>query len=65
MFGVDGAILRTLGMQWRMAAIFALCLWCLCLPAVLWFSTAKQAGLSVQWTLYCPSFALSLQARRS
>lgn len=59
-FGINGAILRALGMQWHMAAIIVLCLWCLCLPAVLWFAVGKQGGLGVQWTLL-PIFYTILQ----
>lgn len=57
-FGISQAILRALGMQWRLAAIIAVCLYGVTLPAVVYFAVVRQGGLPALWTVLpiCYSF---------
>jgi len=50
-FGINGAILRALGMQWTMAAVVFTCLWFLALPSIFYFAYARHGGFVMQWTL--------------
>lgn len=56
-FGISQAILRALGLQWRLAAIISVCLYCFTLPAVVYFSMVRGGGLPALWTVlpisYC------------
>lgn len=59
-FGINGAILRALGMQWTMAGALGMVLWVATLPTVLWVSVYNGGGLTSQWTLL-PVFYTILQ----
>eukprot|EP00537_Pseudo-nitzschia_pungens_P016108 CAMPEP_0172406842 /NCGR_PEP_ID=MMETSP1061-20121228/72292_1 /TAXON_ID=37318 /ORGANISM="Pseudo-nitzschia pungens, Strain cf. pungens" /LENGTH=511 /DNA_ID=CAMNT_0013142629 /DNA_START=42 /DNA_END=1577 /DNA_ORIENTATION=- len=50
-FGVNCAILRVLGLQWRMAIIIFTFLWCVALPAIVFFARHKGGGLDTVWTI--------------
>jgi multidrug resistance protein, MATE family len=50
-FGISQAILRALGMQWRLAAIIAVCLYGVTLPAVIYFAVMRGGGLPALWTV--------------
>jgi MATE family multidrug resistance protein len=50
-FGINSAILRSLGMQWHMAAIiFATC-WCGALPTIVYFAIYQGGGLDAVWSI--------------
>jgi Na+-driven multidrug efflux pump len=49
--GLSQAILRALGMQWRLAAIISVCLYCVTLPAVMYFAVLRKGGLPAMWTV--------------
>ncbi|GKY95245.1 hypothetical protein MPSEU_000487100 [Mayamaea pseudoterrestris] len=59
-FGINGAILRALGLQWTMAAALGGTLWAAALPTILWISVHNEGGLVSQWTLL-PIFYMLLQ----
>jgi MATE family multidrug resistance protein len=59
-FGINGAILRGLGMQWRVAWILLGCLWFGLLPCVMYWAIVRQGGLVMQWTLL-PAFYTLMQ----
>jgi len=50
-FGINSAIMRALGMQWTMAVIMFLCLWCGTLPSVVYFAMKRGGGLSAEWLI--------------
>ncbi|KAG7348078.1 MATE efflux family protein [Nitzschia inconspicua] len=50
-FGINSAILKALGMQWRMAAIICLCLWLGAFPCLLCFAVRHDGGLDVIWNV--------------
>ena len=50
-FGINSAILRVLGLQWRMAMIIFGFLWFVVLPAILYFAVHKGGGLDTVWTI--------------
>ena len=50
-FGISQAILRALGMQWRLAAIISVCLYGVTLPAVVYFAMVRGGGLPALWTV--------------
>lgn len=50
-FGISQAILRALGMQWRLAAITSSYLYLVTLPAVVYFAVWRQGGLIALWTV--------------
>ncbi|GAX17599.1 multidrug resistance protein, MATE family [Fistulifera solaris] len=50
-FGINSAILRTLGMQWQMAVVVFTSLWCFALPLVLYLAVYRGGGLDEQWTI--------------
>jgi MATE family multidrug resistance protein len=59
-FGISQAILRALGMQWRMAAIISGFLYFFTLPAVVYFAVIRGGGLDALWTVL-PIFYTILQ----
>lgn len=59
-FGINSAILRALGLQWRMAAIIFVCLWLGTLPAIVIFAIQKQGGLDAVWSIL-PCFYILMQ----
>lgn len=50
-FGINSAIMRALGLQWRMAAIIFGCLWCGTLPTIAYFAVRRGGGLQAVWTI--------------
>jgi Na+-driven multidrug efflux pump len=60
-FGINGAILKGLGMQWRLASIIFGCLWCGLLPGVVYISIVRHGGLTSQWMLL-PTCYVIMQA---
>ena len=50
-FGINSAILRSLGMQWHLAAIVLGVCWCCALPLIVYFSIIRGGGLDVIWTI--------------
>jgi Na+-driven multidrug efflux pump len=50
-FGINSAIMRALGLQWRMAAIIFLCLWCGTLPTIAYFAVRRGGQLDAVWTI--------------
>lgn len=57
-FGINGGILRALGMQWTMAAVLGVTLWCITLPSIVWFSIHEGGGFNSQWTLLPIAYTL-------
>jgi len=49
--GINAAILRVLGMQWRMAMIIFGFLWFVTLPAIVYFAVHRGGGLDAVWTI--------------
>jgi MATE family multidrug resistance protein len=50
-FGINAAILRVLGMQWRMAIIIFTFLWLVVLPAIIYFAVHLGGGLDAIWSV--------------
>merc|ERR1712071_542556 len=50
-FGTNSAILRVLGMQWRLAIISFLFLWFVVLPTIFYFAVYRGGGLDGVWTV--------------
>jgi MATE family multidrug resistance protein len=50
-FGINSAILRSLGMQWQMAAIIFGTCWCGALPTIVYFSIYRGGGLDAIWSI--------------
>lgn len=50
-FGINSAILRVLGLQWRMAMIIFSWLWFVVLPAIIYFAVHRGGGLDAVWTI--------------
>lgn len=59
-FGINSAILRALGMQWKMAAIIFGCLWMGTLPAIFFFAVYRGGGIGAVWNTL-PVFYTILQ----
>jgi Na+-driven multidrug efflux pump len=62
-FGISKAILRGLGMQWRLGAIIAVCLYCLTLPTLVYFSMIRgeawmHCGHFYQFAILCCKYCL-------
>jgi Na+-driven multidrug efflux pump len=57
-FGINSAIVRALGMQWRMALIIFLCLWFGALPALWYHAVHLDGGLQVVWTVLPASYGI-------
>lgn len=57
-FGINSAILRSLGMQWRMAIIVFGFLWLGVLPTILYFSIHRGGGLESVWTILPISYTI-------
>ena len=57
-FGINSAIIRALGMQWRMAAIIFVCLWCGALPGLWYYAIHRGGGLDVVWTVLPVSYGV-------
>ncbi|KAL3916216.1 MAG: hypothetical protein SGILL_005279, partial [Bacillariaceae sp.] len=57
-FGINSAIVRALGMQWRMAAIIFLCLWFGALPALWYYGIHLGGGLDVAWNVLPASYGV-------
>jgi len=58
-FGINGGILRALGMQWRMAAIICIVLWFAALPTLVYVAVVRGGGVNAIWTCL-PLFYLAL-----
>lgn len=50
-FGINSAILRVLGLQWRMAMIIFGFLWFIVLPTIIYFAVHRGGGLDAVWTI--------------
>ena len=59
-FGINTAILRALGLQWRMAAIIFSFLWIVTLPCIIYFAVHQNGGLDAVWTIL-PVFYTAMQ----
>lgn len=57
-FGIQCAIMRALGMQWRMATVIFFCLYCSALPALFFFAVHKGGGIGVVWTILPIAYAV-------
>ena len=60
-FGINGGILRALGMQWRMAAIICCILWFAALPTLVYMTVVRDGGVNAIWTCL-PLFYFVLNA---
>lgn len=49
--GINGGILRALGMQWQMAATVFIVLWCIALPVITRMCIYQDGGLDLMWSL--------------
>jgi len=49
-FGINGGIMRALGLQWHMAGIIVFWLWCFCLP-ILVMKIKHGGGINTIWTM--------------
>ena len=49
-FGINSAILRALGMQWRTAAIICMVLWVVALPIIVYTSIVRDGGVNAIWS---------------
>jgi len=49
--GINGGILRALGMQWKMAATIFIVLWCVALPVITRVCIYQEGGLDLMWSL--------------
>lgn len=49
--GINGGILRALGMQWHMAATIFIVLWCTALPFIIQMCIYQEGGLDLMWSL--------------
>mmetsp|Transcript_15317 Transcript_15317/g.20195 ORF Transcript_15317/g.20195 Transcript_15317/m.20195 type:complete len:526 (+) Transcript_15317:225-1802(+) len=49
-FCINGGIMRSLGLQWKMAGIVVLCLWCMCLPVLL-VAVRNGGNITTIWTI--------------
>ena len=59
--GINGGILRALGMQWIMAKTVFVCLWCISLPIIIRLCIYQGGGLDYLWTLIpCTYFVLNM-----
>ena len=59
-FAINRAILRALGMQWRIAAVVVPCVWCGALPAIVFKAVYLKQGLDAVWTIL-PFFYFLMQ----
>lgn len=59
-FGINSAILRALGLQWRMAAIIFVCLWLGTLPTIFIVAVQKEGGIDAVWNIL-PCFYIFMQ----
>lgn len=59
-FGINSAIHRALGLQWRMAAIIFVCLWLLTLPTIVFVAIYHEGGLDAVWSIL-PCFYTLMQ----
>lgn len=57
-FSINRAILRALGMQWRIAGVVVTCLWCVALPTILYTAVHLKQGVDAVWTILPLSYAL-------
>lgn len=57
-FSINRAILRAFGMQWHIAAVVVICLWCLALPLVLYKAVFLKQGLEAVWTILPSAYAV-------
>ena len=57
-FGINSAIIRALGMQWRMAAVIFVCLWFGALPGLWYFAIHRGGGLDIVWTVLPASYGV-------
>lgn len=49
-FGINSAILRVLGMQWRTAAVICVVLWVVALPVIVYTSIIRDGGVNAIWS---------------
>ncbi|CAB9498857.1 toxin extrusion protein 1 [Seminavis robusta] len=59
-FGINSAIHRALGLQWRMAAIIFVCLWLFTLPTIVVVAIWNRGGLDAVWSIL-PCFYTLMQ----
>ncbi len=50
-FGINRAILRVLGLQWRLAITLFVYLWFVVLPTIIYFAVYRGGGLNAVWTI--------------
>lgn len=50
-FSINRAIMRALGMQWRIAAVVVSCVWCGALPTIIYMAVYLKQGLDAVWTI--------------
>lgn len=62
--GVQGAIMRALAMQWRMAVCITSCLWGLSFPMVLCLAVRNGGGLKTMWILLPLTYTITNTAMR-
>jgi len=57
-FGINSAILRSLGLQWRMAVIIFSFLWFITLPSIVYFAVHRGGGLTAVWSVLPVFYAI-------
>jgi len=57
-FSINRAILRALGMQWRIAVCVVTCLWCGALPIIIYTAIYLNEGLNVIWIILPTVYAI-------
>ena len=57
-FGINSAILKVLGLQWRMAIIIFGFLWVVVLPTIIYFAVYLGGGLETVWTILPIAFSI-------
>jgi len=57
-FGINTAILRSLGLQWRMAVIIFSFLWFITLPSIVYFAVYRGGGLAAVWSILPVFYAI-------
>ena len=58
MFAINRAILRALGMQWHIAAVVVVGLWCGALPTIIYKAVYLNEGLDAVWTILPIAYAI-------
>jgi multidrug resistance protein, MATE family len=60
-FGINSGIMRALGLQWKMAAVLCIVLWCIALPTLLHVAIRNGGGVTAIWKCL-PIFYVVLNA---